>query len=553
MRRPVVSTMTIIRPHRRPVPHHHMVVVSKPMGPRPVTMMASPSQYRPMYVKKPIYRVPAMAMHRPLIMAPPAQPHPAETVMVPQRVPQGNHHVTKTVSVSYSSSKGKGKPPGQLKGDLAENKKHLLPQNKPYKQEQHINNYKMTPPVNTGGFNPGSIVIEGGFKPIIQNVQEVQDRMDELEEESDDTIGTIDLSQNEDAVREVNTSNKATEYFEPMFVPSPPDNVNKHSKKPTGLEYDLLQKKKFYISRKPVRQNMIVIRRRPVSPTFRSQQNEGLDETPMAAERMDTYYLPPSGPVYGMSRNGQVAVPGNTDSGTPTLLTYDGKPVSVNNVVPPPPPGAGSKKKSSLADLVRNTPQFGPFRGDVPPPVPHNIRPENIPQLKLKSNNRPAHAMALQLNPEPNKLPGRTQLSLVRQVEEDQSEEERLVPEASELEEYKYEVDNENRTESDESTEKVIFVLVQDSQELKNSTESEMKENNAEHKESHVHKRDRRSAHNVPGFDDQTDHSHQNHDQHVHQTLMDKNTTMTKNSALRLSINPTFVFVNMLCFLCYLL
>lgn len=547
-RRPAVPTMTIIRPHhRRPVPHHHVVMVQKPMMHRPLSLMSAPSSYRPVFVKKPIYRVPPMVMNRPVMMMPP--PHQSEMIMVP---PKPNRaappQVTKTVSVSYSSSKSKVKPqaPVQIKSEASETKKYILPHHKPYKQDMVVSAFKSPAPSTNGGFNPGSLVIEGGFKPIIQNTQEAQDRISEVEE-VDDTEGTIDLSQVSDFSKDINSETKATEYFEPMFIPSPPDSMQKHHKKPTGLEYDVLQKKKMYVSRKPVRQNMIVIRRRPVSPSFRSTQDELVDETPMAAERMDTYYLPPSGPVYGLTQNEQVAVPAGFGSGSPTLLTYDGKQVSLNNVVPPPSDASVyQKRRSSTAELIRSTPQFGPFRGDIPPPIPGNIRPENIPQLKFKSDERPAHALKLQLNPEPQQ-PSRTQLSLVRNVEENKEDTDGLLPQASNLDEYIYEVDSENKTNGEKD--KIVIVLAETPND--NSTESlqtEVEESREEESQtSHVSKRDRRAAHNVPGYEeDQSDHMHHDHHDHHQHVVMRENGTSPTNNALRPTTNPTFVFVSLL-------
>lgn len=551
IRRPAVPTMTIIRPHRRPVAHHRVVMVQKPLMHRPLSLMSAPSSYRPVFVKKPIYRVPPMVMNRPVMMMPPA--HQSELMMAPPK-PNGPAppQVTKTVSVSYSSSKGKVKPqvPVQIKSEASETKKYILPHHKPYKQDPVISTFKSPVSSVNGGFNPGTLVIEGGFKPIIQNTQEAQDRISEVEE-IDDTEGTIDLSQLSDFPTDVNTETKATEYFEPMFIPSPPDSMQKHHKKPTGLEYDVLQKKKAYVSRKPVRQNMIVIRRRPASPSFRSTQDELVDETPMAAERMDTYYLPPSGPVYGLTQNEQVAAPTSFGRGVSTLLTYDGKQVSLNNVVPPPSdPAMYNKRRSSTAELIRSTPQFAPFRGDIPPPIPENIRPENIPQLKFKSDERPAHALKLQLNPEPQS-PSRTQLSLVRNVEEIKEETDGLLPQASNLDEYVYEVDSENKT--NEEKDKIIIVLAETSND--NSTSSLQKEDEEPKQEesqaSHVSKRDRRAAHNVPGYEDDHmqhdhhDHLHDHHDHHQH-VMMRENGTSLASDALRPTTNPTFVIVSLL-------
>lgn len=514
-RRPVVSTMTIIRPHnRRPAPHHHMMMMHRPMS-----VMAAPSNYRPVYVKKPIYRMPSVSMQRPVMMMAP-EPQLAETVLVPPRVQTGQQPQTmKTVSVSYSSSKAKVKPqqlPMQLKAEPTETKKYILPQMKPNKQELHSPVYKSSSGVNSGGFNPGTLVIEGGFKPIIQSTQEAQDRISEVLEE-DDTEGTIDLSLDEEAPKD-----KATEFFEPMFIPSPPDSMRKHAKKPTGLEFDVLQKKKAYINHKPVRQNMVVIRRRPVSPSFRSTHDELADETAMAAERMDTFYLPPSGPIYGMTPGGRVAV----DSGSSSLLTYDGKMVSGNNVVSPPQLGLSDlpKRRSSTADLVRSTPQFGPFRGDVPPAVP-----EYVPQFRYKSDERPAHALGLQLNPEP--APARTQLSVVSPADS-----EALLSEASQLEEFVYQVDNLNQT----SKEGIVIVLAEDAE---NSTTVRQDEES----DDEPRRRRRRSAHHVPGHDDEHSHHDHDHDHHMNHTMS------TTNGCLRLNTTPTFLLLSVFSYLYYLL
>lgn len=517
-RRPVVSTMTIIRPHnRRPAPHHHMMMMHRPMS-----VMAAPSNYRPVYVKKPVYRMPAVSMHRPVMMMSP-EPQLAETMLVPPRVQTSQQPQTmKTVSVSYSSSKAKVKPqqlPMQLKAEPTETKKYILPQMKPNKQELHSPVYKSSTSVNSGGFNPGTLVIEGGFKPIIQSTQEAQDRISEVLEE-DDTEGTIDLSLDDEASKD-----KATEYFEPMFIPSPPDSLRKHAKKPTGLEFDVLQKKKAYINHKPVRQNMVVIRRRPVSPSFRSTHDESADETAMAAERMDTFYLPPSGPIYGMT-------PGR-HSGSPSLLTYDGKLVSVDNVVPPTQLGLNNppKRRSSTADLVRSTPQFGPFRGDIPPVVP-----EYVPQFKYKSDVRPAHAFGLQLNPEPAAAAARTQLSVVSPA----ADSDELLSEPSQLEEFVYQVDNQNQT----SKEGVLIVLAEDAESQTSSSSGTVEEE----KESDEPRRRRRFAHHVPGHDDD-EHSHHDHDHDHHMN----HTMSTTNSCLRLNTTPTLLLVSVLSYLYFLL
>uniref|UniRef100_A0A1B6J714 Uncharacterized protein n=2 Tax=Homalodisca liturata TaxID=320908 RepID=A0A1B6J714_9HEMI len=230
---------------------------------------------------------------------------------------------------------------------------------------------------------------------------------------------------------------------------------------------------------------MVVIRRRPVSPSFRSQQEDVADETPMAAERMDTYYLPPSGPVYGVSAQAVSA------ANTATLLTYDGKTVSVNSVVPAPASTEDgyTKRRSSVAELLRSTPQFGPFMGDIPPPVPDKVRTENIPQL--------SQALATRLGPEPAK----------------RLERDRIVSAASDLKEYLYTTDKHMKNKTDNYDEEVVIVL--DKRGTNDSALTEVTD------KAPLKNRNKRSVHSVPGHEeDHDDHSSHDHD---HQTMTGKN------------------------------
>lgn len=522
IRRPI-SSMSIIRPHFRRPPQHGVMMTS-PMQ-RPMAILTSATQNRPIIVKKPIYRIPIGAMARPVMIHNPYYAHPS--VLVPSQIPVTHPQITKSVSVSYSASKGKGKPVALsvMKPDRYENRKENI---QPSKLISHIT--EETKPniplaVNTG-FNPGSLVIEGGFKPIIQNTAEAQDRISEVEESYDDnTEGTVRLYAEDDNQSEEGLLSQQTQMFEPMFIPSPPDSVHKHIKKPTGYEFETnLQKKKNYY-RKPIRQSMIIIRRRPVTASFRSQQDDTQDEIAMAAERMDTYYLPPSGPVYGLSQNGgQVEVPVNNDEGIATIVTYDGKPVSDSNLVPPIPRTQAQKfgtfRSKGSSDLLKNTPQFGPYRGEIPPPVPENVKPENIPQLQLRSNRPLPHSLALELRPDPEASPvSRTRLSYVRPVEEVESKDE-LISEASEIKETQVLFKSKQKVSSDWEKQKEIQKKVISHNVYNLSSTPNKKEETEFGKVTDTvsivdrdekNLRQKRSAHHEPGHDDHDMHEHHEH------------------------------------------
>ncbi|XP_034232288.1 protein Skeletor, isoforms D/E-like [Thrips palmi] len=304
--------------------------------------------------------------------------------------------------------------------------------------------------INTG-FNPGSVVVEGGFKPILQRRQdEAQDRMAFVEggDDEDDLMeGSVvemerrssDVAVEDEEDEDAEQKQRRTETFEPMFIPSPPD---RNSFKPGAsttakkavepgktLKQAKLTKGKQPRRDKPAQLTPIIVRPRPailrrplypnmVVPPFKIQaqarrghqqldpldsedddDEEGIEEAPaaskgsaapkqlqqqqrdedleeddeeaedetmMAAERMDTYYLPPSAPQQGLPH---------------TIVTYDGKAVdaAIAATIPNPPPD--TLRSPSSADLVR-APQFGPFLGEAPPPVPAAPSPLELPQLQ---------------------------------------------------------------------------------------------------------------------------------------------------------------------------
>lgn len=205
--------------------------------------------------------------------------------------------------------------------------------------------------VNTG-FHPETIVIEGGFRPIIR--KEVEQRSTdgngpELEYES--SIGVIDVY------------DKPAGDLRPVFRPSPLDSQKKHANKIN----------KRASSKKDAR----LIIKRPRSQEVDSDSDE--DIKPQAAERVQSYYLPPTNKK-----------PEDRDAPPETVVTYDGKKVSGASLSIRLNDGLGSSsdaRTSKASDILKSTPQFTPFRGELPP-LGQDFIDTNAPQLKQSGLSR---------------------------------------------------------------------------------------------------------------------------------------------------------------------
>lgn len=250
----------------------------------------------------------------------------------------------------------------------------------------HYPGYKVRPAVNTG-FRPESIVIEGGFKPILS--KEIEDRKSEdegpqLEYESE--IGVINVS----TEKVVDAAPSVVQSFEPMFVPSP-------------LEKVVTQKPLKMRKRAPVKKNQVVF----IIKEGRSMDDETLtdDEIAEAAERVDSYYLPPPDKKLKLSSIPQK--PSDIDTPPGTVVTYDGKKVSSASLTTriADRSVALESRVSKAAELIRAGPQFVPFKGDLPPLDP-KLMNTDVPQLKARA------AISRELDA-PSVSSGPTKLSLL--------------------------------------------------------------------------------------------------------------------------------------------
>lgn len=211
------------------------------------------------------------------------------------------------------------------------------------------------------GFKLESVIVEGGFRPIVKRRMEddIDDASDDGNENSnrrrDDNMSDVDDNAEGDALF-VN-QDVENKQFEPMFIPSPLDSINTSNGK-------LLVNEKLMA-------NMDV--------------EDGDDKIMMAGERVDAYYLPPD----NRKIPGRIYPEGS-------LVTYDGKAVLDYSLVNPLPPPLPSSKNSFLfssghlsktEQLIRNTPQFGPFHGEFPPLAPDFVPPEITPNLRSTIQN----------------------------------------------------------------------------------------------------------------------------------------------------------------------
>lgn len=220
---------------------------------------------------------------------------------------------------------------------------------------------KISPAVNTG-FQPGSVIVEGGFKPIVrrrdENIED-DEEIDSFQRRRDDNISEIDEALDGDAA--FIGQEEDDKSFEPMFIPSPPDSSNVpggRSRKKEKLSGDLID----------------------------MDVENGEDKIAMAGERIDAYYLPPdhTKPIANQ------AIPEGA------VVTYDGKAVLDTTLLNlPPPPLLSTKSKnphSRLEQLVRS-PQFGPFHGEIPPSPPEYVAHQSAVQLSSQPYNPPSVSM----------------------------------------------------------------------------------------------------------------------------------------------------------------
>ncbi|KAG7297571.1 hypothetical protein JYU34_019614 [Plutella xylostella] len=242
-------------------------------------------------------------------------------------------------------------------------------------------------PAKNTGFKPSSIVIESGFKPIIreplmesEDTRVSDDDINQTANRREDTHVEDDYIESAQIPNFVNNnhnfpSEPNTQSFEPMFIPSPEDHM---------LPSIDLTKEVFPSNHaKEDRPHPVYVKTESELTALFSQKN--LDkEVPadmvMESNKVSPQYLPPD------PKQVKEPVPQKSIA-QETFTTYDGKTVSAASLtalpVPPQPTNKGTTKLYS-AKLPKNseqllrTPQFRPFKGQIPPLILEELQNSDI-------------------------------------------------------------------------------------------------------------------------------------------------------------------------------
>lgn len=229
-----------------------------------------------------------------------------------------------------------------------------------------VSKKEFTIPAKNIGFQPNSVVVEGGFTPIMRRQFTRDDADHDLSNIHDSTEADDYPDQqqrrsdkgdfNDDSSSEGEDSGLLIKTFEPMFIPSPLDStanmsaIKTQSKRLSGdLQY--------------------------------MEMEDGEDKMALAGER-HAYYLPPDNTDHTKPKITKLYPAG-------TVVTYDGRAVVDKSLLDSEPyfptphrPGNIMAGISSTEQLL-HLPQFGPFHGEIPPLSPELMKPKVI-----RSRNR---------------------------------------------------------------------------------------------------------------------------------------------------------------------
>lgn len=225
-----------------------------------------------------------------------------------------------------------------------------------------ISKKEYTTPAKNVGFQPDSVVVEGGFTPITRR-KFIKDEAETDPSIIRDTTEADDYPEQQhrrsdkgELVEDTSSDGESSELliktFEPMFIPSPLDstaNISALKSPNKRLSGDL--------------QYM--------------EMEDGEDKMALAGER-HAYYLPPDPHPDQKPKTTKLYPAGRT------VVTYDGRAVLDKSLLDSEPyfptpnrPGSIMSGISSTEQLL-HLPQFGPFRGEIPPLSPELMKPNIV-------------------------------------------------------------------------------------------------------------------------------------------------------------------------------
>lgn len=214
-----------------------------------------------------------------------------------------------------------GAPQGPKQGPQA-TKKRTLPPRSPFKnpydikQEQSpVDQYDNQPLDKNTGFQADTIIVESGFRPIFRR-EDITERDDSIERDERSSSGGFSRrSDNFEDDEEFIEEPESSPFFEPMFIPSPRDNIDNKS----NAQIDSMEAE--------------------------------------ASEKEEFFYLPPN-------------------ESKRSAVTYDAKAVLDTSLLsdPLPSPNDFVKLSSKTKQFIKAHPlQFGPFTGEIPTDLRHQI------------------------------------------------------------------------------------------------------------------------------------------------------------------------------------
>lgn len=218
-----------------------------------------------------------------------------------------------------------------------------------------ISKKEFSMPAKNIGFQPDSVVVEGGFTPIMKRTSthehmDYESKRHEIDESEDYPEQTQRRSDRTDLMEENNTESENPELliktFEPMFIPSPLDSTSSMKTPNKRLTGDL--------------QYM--------------EMEEGEDKMALAGER-HAYYLPPENGNSNKVKSTKLYPAG-------VVVTYDGRAVVDRSLLDSEPDFPTPKRPGtsiSSTEQLLHLPQFGPFRGEFPPLTPELMKPNIRP------------------------------------------------------------------------------------------------------------------------------------------------------------------------------
>lgn len=218
-------------------------------------------------------------------------------------------------------------------------------------------------PAKNVGFQPDSVVVESGFTPIMRrkfNRDDAEKDSSEIRDTSE-TYDYPDQQQRRSDKADLNDDNNSADdensellikTFEPMFIPSPLDNIMKSPTKRLSSDLEFMD------------------------------IEDGDDKMALAGEK-HAYYLPPDDPNNINKSKITKLYPAGT------VVTYDGRAVVDRSLLDSEPDFPTPLRTSSFMSGIKSTeqllnlPQFVPFNGEIPPLTPELMKPNKV------SNNRP--------------------------------------------------------------------------------------------------------------------------------------------------------------------